>query len=496
MKSDLNFRIIKDGSITDMYDLGIWVESFHIFSPNITREKLQVAGHPGAYLLESNEEERQVSISMQVEADSLKAFDDLKHRIYELFFSREAFVITRDLTPDRKIKVLQEGDYDIDQITTEDGKFQINLTMLDPYLYGDEEEALFSEDTLLLYYEGTAPTYPIFEIEVLEDITHLDMIKSLEDELEFMRIGRPPIASEEEYERETLVLHDSCSTLNGWTQAGAVDNGYVDGNFMVEGNRFTPELFSAAQEPYKWQGPSIKRSIGKALSSYKIDVLVELVNVAKGTGMMEVYLLDANNNVIAKIGVEDIWRTMDKIQAKFQLGNVGEDRYQDYREPAYPWGWNNFKGLLRLWSHDHYEGGKRRIRPYFALIEPDGTHNWVSSSDLYIGPSGKYDNPITQVQFASRIWAPTNTKADMYFDDLKVYEINPAPVEGVQWLAKAGDKIVIDTKEEDILLNGESIKKERSLGSEFFSLDPGLNMLVQYPQQSVRTKIFYEPAYR
>ncbi|MGP4061512.1 distal tail protein Dit [Halobacillus sp. H74] len=372
------------------------------------------------------------------------------------------------------------------------------LTFLctNPRKYGKQKEASFNDGYLTLNNEGTASTDPIFEIDVQEDLTHIDLVKQLQDDIEFIRIGRPPLASENVYERETLVMHDTCSTTNGWTEAGYVDSGYVEGNIVSEGGRFTPELFGGAISPYKWQGPSIKKSIGKSLDSYRLDVSLEMQNVGKGTGMIEVYLLDADNNTVAKIGIEDIWRTLDKIQAKFQLGPDDDDRFHHYREADYAWGWNDFKGVLRIWSHDHYEGGNRRIRPYFAIVEPDGTHNWVSSEFIYIGPQGLHDTPITQVQVAFRVWAPTSNKAGMFIDDIKVSEINPPPAEGIQYLALAGDKIIVDTAKEEMLLNGESIRMDRSFWSEYFELDPGGNVLYQYPAGALNTKVKYSPAYR
>lgn len=455
---------------------------------------VEIPGKDGLLEVEGNTmKEREITIKYQIFDHTNEGFRERCNRLNDLLAgSGEVVKFTDD-------DAYFMGTVSSNSLPEEDSNTLIGtITILctNPKKYGQEKEANFADDFLALNNEGTATTDPIFEIEVLEDITHIDLVKKLENDMKFIRIGKPPLASETTYERETLVMHDTCSTLNGWTEAGKVDNGYVRGNFTVEGERFTTELVGAAVEPYRWQGPSIKRSIGKSLRSYRFEVLLELINVDKGTGMMEVYLLDADNNVIAKIGIEDIWRTMDKVQAKFQLGNDGPDRFHDYREADYPWGWNDFKGILRIWSHDHYENGKRRIRPYFALIEPDGTHNWVSSEDLYIGPQGKFDTPITQVQLASRVWAPASNKAEMYFEDLKVYEINPRLEQGIELLARAGDRIVIDTAREDIRLNGESIRMERSFWSEYFELDPGMNVLYQYPTGAMQTKVKYSPAYR
>ncbi|WP_079480563.1 distal tail protein Dit [Halobacillus salinus] len=372
----------------------------------------------------------------------------------------------------------------------------LTFTCSNPLKYGKELEANFQGDTLLLSNAGTGNAQPIFEIEVLEDITHIDLVKSLEEDLKFIRIGKPPVMSDTIYEPETLILHDTCSTMNGWTQASELDNGHIGGEMVSEGGRFKPSLFGGAIQPYSWQGPSMKRSIGKSLSDYRVDVMVELVNVDKGTGMIEIYLLDADNNVVAKIGVEDIWRTNDKVQTKFQLGPVGPDRFQYYSEADQNWRWNNYKGILRITSHGHHQDGKRRIEPYFALVRPDGVHDWIRGRFTYIGPSGKFDQAITQVQTAFRIWAPTYDKADMFIDDIKVFELNPPPDEGASYIARAGDKIIIDTGKEEITLNGESIRNKRSFWSEYFDVTPGDNLFHQFPRGALQTKIKYAPTFK
>nr|WP_255437729.1 distal tail protein Dit [Thalassobacillus sp. CUG 92003] len=455
---------------------------------------VEIPGRDGLLEVEDNTlSEREITVKYQISDETNEGFRDRCNRLNALLEGSG-----------KRLEFLDEeahfyGTLSSNKLPDESSNILIgSLTFLcsDPTKYGPEKEATFSHDALILNNSGTSSSQPRFEIDVLQDITHFDLVKSLDQDLQFIRVGRPPLESETEYERETLIMHDNCSTTNGWTEAGEVDNGYVEGEIISEGGRFQPETVGEAIQPYEWQGPSIKRSIGKPLDSYKADFEVEIQNVDKGTGMIEAYLLDADNNTVAKVGIEDIWRTVNKNQAKFQLGNVGEDRFQHYVEAEHPWGWNNFKGLLRIWSHDHYESGKRRIRPYFALIEPDGTHNWVSSEFIYIGPQGLHDNPITQVQIAFRVWAPTNQKADMFIDDIKVYEINPPPNEGIEYIAHAGDKILIDTAREDILLNGESIRKERSFWSEYFELDPGLNELYQYPQNALETKVIYSPSYK
>lgn len=188
VKSELNFKVRKQNTEYDMHELGVWVESFHIHSPNSQKTTLQMPGKHGSRLMQSSQGVRTVDISMQLEQNSLFEYDELKHQIYDIFYSDDTLTIVRDLRPDREIYVIQEGDYDLENITKSDGRFELSLTMIDPYIYGKELfEPLASTAGTIINVEGTNPTQPIIELDVLAPITFA--LVSNGDE--FMMIGQP-----------------------------------------------------------------------------------------------------------------------------------------------------------------------------------------------------------------------------------------------------------------------------------------------------------------
>lgn len=371
--------------------------------------------------------------------------------------------------------------------------FTISFFVHDPFKYGLEDSSTFSGNTALIENKGTAPAHPTFEMDVLENLTHLDVVR---EDGEYMRIGQPAPIDVTPFQPLTLVMDDPCTSTVGWTTASEVDNGYVEGEIVASSDGFAPSLFGSAIQPYEWQGPSLVRSIGQSLTDYRMDVEVELQNVNKGTGMIEVYLRDASNNVVAKIGIEDIWRTTDKVQAKMKLGNAEDpNQVEYYTEADYDYGWNDFKGIMRIHSHNFTEDGSRRIRPYFALVRPDGVHDWVRARYVYIDKQNDFGQPITQVQIAFRVWAPATQKADMFIRGIKIWEYNEDPV-SLPYLAQPGDKVVFDHKTGDVLINGENRKTEKDFGSSFFDLPPGYTNLYTYPEGAFNTTVKWRPAYK
>ncbi len=121
-----------------MHQLGWWVESFHIHSPNAIRD-IQYAGKKER-LKRTRKGSRLVNIVVQIEQSTLKRLDEQKHLFFTAFLSDDPIKIVRDITPDRHILVYQEGSYDIDNLTDSDGVFSLSLRMLEPFLFGSQNQ--------------------------------------------------------------------------------------------------------------------------------------------------------------------------------------------------------------------------------------------------------------------------------------------------------------------------------------------------------------------
>src|SRR5699024_8515338 len=161
-----------------------------------------------------------------------------------------------------------------------------------------------------------------------------------------------------------------------------------------------------------------------SLTNFRMKAEVELLNIGKEIGMIEFYLLASNGDIVMKIGVEDVWQGIEKVQAKFQIDPTDPniDRIQHYVEADRPTAWNNFRGVLQNFLDDG------RLRPYFALITPNGTHDWVSSATFF----GAGDNrEISHVQVALRVFGNASI-ADMKIKDIKFWRYNKE--EGIPYI--------------------------------------------------------------
>lgn len=449
---------------------------------------LAVPNRDGLYYRNGSKrrKERIINVDVTIMAKSMRDLRGKIDQLNNILDVDEPKPLIFSDEPDKVYYAIPEtpsnGDDGIDYINQSTIKF----ICPDPYKYGPEISLSFDTDVFTISNNGATEAKPVFDLEAKVPVT----IAAIQNQLgEHVILGQPTTTTDTTYQKEVLVMRDTCSTTTGWTQAGYVDNGYIGGNIGVDNDAFIAETVGSAILPYAWQGPSIKRSIGKSLQDFRLEVEVELLNVGRAdiTGMIEIYMLDDANNTVAKIGIEDVWTNIERVQGKMQLGNLGADRYQYYPIVEKYYGWNNYKGILRLTR----EGNM--WHPYWALVRADGKHDWVSSAFRYTDFDGKYSAKVTQVQIALRLFAGT-TKANMRIKDIKVYELNVNSGD-VPIIANPGDHIIIDSENDDILINGESRMDLKSFSSSFFTLKKGNNELVVTPEGAFDVTCRYKERY-
>lgn len=453
---------------------------------------LEVPGRHGAYLRRIKTPPRELEVSFTLRATSVP---DLRTKVDRL----NEIVTTKGVVP---IEFSDENKtyYGVLTDTTawdeirNFGQGTFKFTCPDPFKYTAEDNAQFNPvtDSVTFATEGNEATAPRFEAYANAPVTHVDFVRH---DGEYMRIGRPANAGDTVFERETLIMHDTMDTLTGWTDATYADNGHIAGRMTATGGAFTAGAYGQVITPEGWQGPAVKRSIGEELDQFRVDVLVESINSTTGAqvGQIEIYLLDADNNTVAKLGVADTNRTITETRVKMQLGNEGLSRYDYYRLADNVHEWDDFDGMLRL-TRTKTAQGMYVYQPYFAMIAPNGKHYSRSTKWLYYDHAAMYTRPITQVQVAIRVW-PELDQTEMRVHDIKIYRLNEQP-EGVPIILDVGDHLVIDHATEDILINGESRKDLKDFGATFFPLEPGSNTIHQYPTGALTTNVYWRDKYK
>lgn len=370
-------------------------------------------------------------------------------------------------------------------------KGTIQFLCLDPYGYSDTIVQNLTNNPVI-YNDGTAETFPVFEIDVLKDITNLEIRnKSITDRLGMnpaIVLGVPAQPDQELYVPEELVFHDTMQSPSSWQKASDIDNGFIAGEIAADNKGFYPEKFGDGIEPDKWQGPSLQKGLGTSVQDFRADIAIECLNGPEQMGTLTVYFRDANNNIVARIGFGDAWATMAENFGYMQLGNY----YSGPRVDAhadYAYGWNNFNGIIRI-ARDGNEW-----TAYYAVVHPDGRHDWVHWTTRIVDYAGQYMAPIKTVQVAFRLWYGAQ-RADMHINNIKIFKLNKKPqTTAVPFMAQEGDRLIVDTKTSKILKNGELALELADLKTQMFPLAKRANRIEIVPNHAVNVRAKYRKAY-
>lgn len=326
--------------------------------------------------------------------------------------------------------------------------------------------------------EGTAETYPVFDLTVTQDTTRLSIAnnsnKAPDGTPRSIILGRLHDVDDTLVDPKKLIMHDTMQSTSGWQNASEVDSGYVSGSFGVDVDGFYVEDWEDTGEPPQgttWIGPSLKKSL-PPLNSFTADIRIANGNDRDGNigavGIIEVYMRDANDQMVCKMQFGD---TFHNAYENFGTFVTADKRKQTY--PKNQGGWNNFDGLIRINRDTGY------YYPYISMIDKNGNHIHSKRVGRIIPGGGIGSNPVTSIQIAMR--KPFRGKR-MYqrIKEIKVYdEIGEFeyPDYTVPISFKAGDRIKVNTATGEVLLNGESRTDLLDIKTDFFSLVEGVNIL-------------------
>jgi hypothetical protein len=359
----------------------------------------------------------------------------------------------------------------------------------DPFKYGEEKKLTFSSDIVSFTNQGTAEADPIFEMEVLKPTTFA-MVQN--QDKQHQMIGRPIDVDSIAIEDRELILNSPMNTTVGWTAATQVDNGDVQGVMISTETRFMVSDFGYNTEA-KWHGPALKTSLSEQLQDFRVEALIENFNGPTKVGRVELYLLDAANQIIGNITMTDAWEKFYRNRAR-SYARSGSYRQEFHRlhETTTEAGeyelWNDFDGILRL------ERIENRWTAYVAQRRPDGSH-YRRETKRFTDTENLYMDKVAQVQVHIGKFGG-NDNSEMSFKSLKVWKINNPDDHQIPYIAYEGDKITFDHENDDILINGEPRLELKDFGGQYFKLTPGLNQVVVQPSDSFNTRVKYLERYR
>lgn len=456
----------------------------------VERNIMEVSGFAGGHLSETKTKPRIITVPILIKGHNFSNLQKLKEDLASWLITDKPEPLIFDDEIDRVYYAIVDGSLDLDEIVRW-GKGEITFLCPNPYKYGIEETTQLINDpnsddaNPTVINVGTVPTQPIFRAQILKDTTYLAIM----NQDEYIAVGQPADPESVVVERHTKLINDAMGSTTGWGQTDTITDGYVRGEIEADGIRFFPRNFGTAVAPLRWQGPALKKSIpGGPVKNFQMNALIRNENIGYETGMVEVYLLNAANEQIARIHIADSWEGIANINGRVQLGTPGKDARFVWitNAPNKNPDWANFEGIMTLQREDNV------WRLYFAISKDGKRIHEITK--IYTDRDGIATDDIAQVQIAFRKWPNTvHTRMSIYH--LNFWEINDVDEPQIPIIAQAGDEVIIDHIKQNITINGESLMEYKDLASSFFSIPPGESQLLSYPPDVAKVDITKDVTY-
>ncbi|PGA19314.1 phage tail protein, partial [Bacillus thuringiensis] len=271
----------------------------------IKRNLVRAPHRPGAFFINTETQERRIDVPIVIKAKKdIADLQKVKEDLAAWLVTEQPSELIFDDELDRAYLALIDGSFDAEELVNR-GKGIITFICAMPYKLGPNRKIdLKLEGSRLItniLNNGSEYSDANFKIKVENPSTFIDISRKKEEETQHFRMGYPVSVEERTVEKEQLVMHDEMKTMVGWTQNGPnTDEGENTGTLKSDGDRFVIDNFGAGS---KWHGGVARKSLKEPLQDFTIEAIVECwnQNSAHSMGRVEIYLLDVNSDVIAKL---------------------------------------------------------------------------------------------------------------------------------------------------------------------------------------------------
>lgn len=445
------------------------------FAP-ITRNLIAVSGLPGSLLESTTTEIRTIEIPVTIVGKDRFEVRKLEEDLSAWLIHDEPKELVFDDEPDRVYYALVDGSIDIEDVANF-GRGTLRFICPDPYKYGPEKEVTF-ESSASFDVEGTVETEPVIEVTLNGDTEYV----AVSNGTDINMVGFPAKQEETPVQAETQIFKTSGENLIGWTNSSqeSLGDAPMTGVLKSDGNHFYTDDYG--QDSYSWHGPAMKTSLPEPLTDFRFEIGFLMRKTGDGqAGSIEVSLLDSNNKMTAILSVTKHFPGLDTIYPRINAGSgyadvISENQYQFQRE---------YGGIMKV---------IRRGNVWTGEIFYGSDNQWVLAlRQSWTDTKSAVASPVTQVQ-VRLLQRGDISVVEQWVDDIQVYRLNELTDGQVPIIGRAGDKVVFDHANDNIMINGESIIKKKAFIGNYFKLQPGRDDIAVEPTDKIQSvKVRYRP---
>lgn len=464
----------------------------------LKRNFLKTPGYPGARLLGTDTDPRPLPVPVGIIVPDGTDLETLKEEIAAWLITEEAVELVFDATPDRTYLAIIDEDFNLDDFVTL-GKGTLKFICPMPYKLGPTRTVEFQTGALGLtasvQNKGTVHSNPIIEIDITKPNTFLDVWFggiSLSDR-DYFRIGMPLKTIEKPVERNQRIVWDEMATTVGWSKVSAMEDGEPVGEMKSDKYQFYCSDFGTGTGK-GWHGAAVKKSIpGGPVQDFIMQAYVTCKSKKiNEMGRVEIAILDENSKVLSKIAMNDLYW-----QAEQNFGTmvIGYDNKPGktgliYESGDYPNTWNQYFG--RVWIARTGNVWEAYISKFLPGTEKDDSERFARWTD----ENNYHMEKAAQIQISIMQWQDVPPVEAMSVSDLKFWKVNLNTKNTPPYIVDVGDKVVIDTENSHVTIEGKDAINIKDIFSNFPIINKGMNTLEIMPSDIGTAKVTYRERFR
>ncbi|MES5967653.1 phage tail family protein [Bacillus cereus group sp. MG1] len=462
----------------------------------LERTFLEVPHYPGGRLIRTQTKMRKIIIPVALFYESMEEAEKLKEEIANWLITDQPQELIFDDEKDRTYLALIDESFDPQQLVNL-GEGVLTFVCEMPYKLGPTKTVEFEMDGRGLIAnvqnKGTVHSNPIIEIEITKPNTFLDVWfggVSLSDR-DYFRIGMPLKTVEKPVERNQRLIWDEMATTVGWSKVSSMEDGEPVGEMKSDKYQFYCSDFGTGKG---WHGAAVKKSIpGGPVEDFIMQAYVTCKSKKiNEMGRVEIAILDENSKVLSKIAMNDLYW-----QAEQNFGTmvIGYDNKPGktgliYESGDYPNTWNQYYG--RLWIARTGNVWEAYISKFLPGTEKDDSERFARWTDK----DNKHMEKAAQIQISIMQWQDVPPVEAMTVSDLKFWKVNLNNQNTPPYIVDVGDKVVIDTENSHVTIEGKNAINIKEFFSNFPVINKGINTLEIMPSDIGTAKVTYRERFR
>ncbi|MDY8166079.1 phage tail family protein [Bacillus thuringiensis] len=464
----------------------------------LERTFLEVPHYPGGRLIRTQTKMRKIIVPVSLFYESMEEAEKLKEEIANWLITDQPQELIFDDEKDRTYLAVIDESFDPQQLVNL-GEGVLTFVCEMPYKLGPTKTVEFEMDGRGLIAnvqnKGTVHSNPIIEIEITKPNTFLDVWfggVSLSDR-DYFRIGMPLKTVEKPVERNQRIIWDEMATTVGWSKVSSMEDGEPVGEMKSDKYQFYCSDFGTGTGK-GWHGAAVKKSIpGGPVEDFIMQAYVTCKSKKiNEMGRVEIAILDENSKVLSKIAMNDLYW-----QAEQNFGTmvIGYDNKPGkigliYESGDYPNTWNQYFG--RLWIARTGNVWEAYISKFLPGTEKDDSERFAR----WIDKDNKHMEKAAQIQISIMQWQDVPPVEAMTVSDLKFWKVNLNNQNTPPYIVDVGDKVVIDTENTHVTIEGKNAINIKEFFSNFPVINKGINTLEIMPSDIGTAKVTYRERFR